>query len=108
MFRLGSWGAESPGTRLEQFCAIRRSTSCTVCMKNSFVGESQAVTLKPCHRLPVVDEKLPDEVLPEADKRKHVSDCPEIYWTTDVAGHKDKAGHLSRPWHLCFHDGEDS
>ena len=43
--------------------------------ENSFVGESQAVTLKPCHHLPVVDEKLPDEVLPEADKRKHVSDC---------------------------------
>ena len=67
-------------------CRITRDSSGTVlcdqekyilhCMhENSFVGESQAVTLKPCHHLPVVDEKLPDEVLPEADKRKHVSDC---------------------------------
>ena len=67
-------------------CRITRDSSGTVlcdqekyilhCMhENSFVGESQAVTLKPCHRLPVVDEKLPDEVLPEGDKRKHVSDC---------------------------------
>ena len=67
-------------------CRITRDSSGTVlcdqekyilhCMhENSFVGESQAVTLKPCYHLPVVDEKLPDEVLPEADKRKHVSDC---------------------------------
>ena len=67
-------------------CRITRESSGTIlcdqekyilhCMhENSFVGESQAVTLKPCHRLPVVDEKLPDEVLPEGDKRKYVSDC---------------------------------
>ena len=71
--------------------------------ENSFVGESQTVTLKPRHNRPSVDEKLPDEVLPEADKRK-----PEIHRTTDVAGHKDKARHLGCSWHLCFHDGEDS
>ena len=67
-------------------CRITRDSSGTVLCdqekyilhcthENSFVGESQAVTLKPCHHLPVVDEKLPDEVLPEVDKRKHVSDC---------------------------------
>ena len=43
--------------------------------ENSFVGESQMVTLKPRHHLAVVDEKLPDKVLPEAEKRKHASDC---------------------------------
>ena len=42
--------------------------------ENSFVGESQTVTVKPRHHLPTVDEKLPDEVLPEVEKRKHVSD----------------------------------
>ena len=67
-------------------CLTTRDSSGTVlcdqekyilhCMhENSFVGESQTVTLKPRHHLPVVDEKLPDEVLPEAEKRKHVSDC---------------------------------
>ena len=32
----------------------------------------------------------------------------KVYRTTDVAGHTDKAGYLSCPWHLRFHDGEDS
>ena len=67
-------------------CRITRDSTGTVlcdqekyilhCMhENSFVGESQTVTLKPRHHLPAVDKKLPDEVLPEADKRKYVSDC---------------------------------
>ena len=33
------------------------------------------VTLKPSFRPPEVDERLPDECLPEVVKRKHVSDC---------------------------------
>ena len=33
---------------------------------------------------------------------------PEVYRTTDVAGHQNKAGYLSCPWHLRFHDGKDS
>ena len=62
------------------------------CMhENSFLNGSQTVTLKPCNRLPEVDERLPDECLPEVVKRK----LPEIYRATDVAGHKDKARHLS-------------
>ena len=36
---------------------------------------SQTVTLKPCHRPPEVDERLPDESLEEEQKRRHVSDC---------------------------------
>ena len=76
-------------------CRITRDSTGTVlcdqekyilhCMhENSFVGESQTVTLKPNHRLPVVNERLPDEVLPEAEKRKHVSGLPKVYRTTDV------------------------
>ena len=77
--------------------------------ENSFVGEVHRLwTLKPCHRLPVVDEKLPDEVSPGSGQKEACVGLPKIYWTTDVAGHKDKAGHLSSPWHLRFHDGEDS
>ena len=67
-------------------CRITRDETGTVfcdqekyilhCMhENSFVGESHAVTLKPRYHLPNVDEKLQDEVLPEAEKRKHVTDC---------------------------------
>ena len=34
------------------------------CMyENHFIGESQKVTLKPSHRPPEVDERLPDEIL---------------------------------------------
>ena len=43
--------------------------------ENSFVSESQTATLKPSHRPPEVDERLPDEALPEVVKKKHVSDC---------------------------------
>ena len=39
------------------------------------MNESQTVTLKPSYRPPEVNERLPDEVLPEVAKRKHVSDC---------------------------------
>ena len=46
------------------------------CMhENKFVGETQQVTLKPFHRPPEVDERLPDEVLSEETKRKYVSEC---------------------------------
>ena len=46
------------------------------CMhENSFVNESQTVTLKPSFRPPEVDERLSDECLPEVVKRKHVSGC---------------------------------
>ena len=46
------------------------------CMhENGFVGATQQVTLKPFHRPPDVDERLPDEVLSEETKRKHVSEC---------------------------------
>ena len=46
------------------------------CMhENHLIGESQQVTLKPNHRPPEVDERLPDEILPEETKRKHVSEC---------------------------------
>ena len=37
--------------------------------ENSFVSESQTVTLKPSFRPPEVDERLPDECLPEVVKR---------------------------------------
>ena len=61
------------------------------CMhENQFIGETQQVTLKPYHRPPDVDERLPDEVLSEEAKRKYVSECQKyiyIYRTTDVAGH---------------------
>ena len=41
------------------------------CMhENKFVGETQQVTLKPSHRPPEVDERLPDEVLSEETKKK--------------------------------------
>ena len=67
-------------------CRITRDSSSTVlcdqekyilhCMhENSFVSELQTVTLKPCYRPPEVDERLPDEVIPEVEKKKHVSDC---------------------------------
>ena len=67
-------------------CWITRDSTGTVlcdqekyilhCMhENAFVSESQTVTLKPSYRPPEVDERLPDEVLPEVEKRKHVSDC---------------------------------
>ena len=46
------------------------------CMhENGFVGATQQVTLKPFHRPPEVDERLPEEVLSEETKRKHVSEC---------------------------------
>ena len=46
------------------------------CMhENQFIGETQQVTLKPCHRPPEVDERLPDEVLSEETKRRYVSEC---------------------------------
>ena len=46
------------------------------CMhENKFVGETQQVTLKPSHRPPEVDERLPDEVLSEETKRRYVSEC---------------------------------
>ena len=100
-------------------CRITRDSTGTVlcdqekyilhCMhENSFVGESQAVTLKPRHHLPVVDEKLPDEVLPEADKRKHVSDCQRYIGQLMWLATRTRPEHLSCSWHLCFHDGEDS
>ena len=39
------------------------------CMhENSFIGESQQVTLKPQHRPPEVDERLPEEILSEETK----------------------------------------
>ena len=43
--------------------------------ENKFVGETQQVTLKPFHRPPEVDERLPDEVLSEETKRRYVSEC---------------------------------
>ena len=46
------------------------------CMhENGFVGATQQVTLKPFHRPPDVDERLPEEILSEETKRKHVSEC---------------------------------
>ena len=46
------------------------------CMhENQFIGETQQVTLKPYHRPPEVDERLPDEVLSEEAKRRYVSEC---------------------------------
>ena len=66
-------------------CRITRDSDGTIfcdqekyslhCMhENHFIGESQQVTLKPYHRPPEVDERLPDEILPEETKRKCV--CP--------------------------------
>ena len=78
------------------------------CMhENKFVGETQQVTLKPFHRPPEVDERLPDEVVRGNQKEACVR-APELHRSTDVAGHQDKARHLSCPRHLRFHDGKDS
>ena len=82
-------------------CRITRDSTCTVlcdqekyilhCVhENSFVSESQTVTLKPSHRPPEVDERLPDESLPEAVKKETCVRLPAIHRTTNVAGHKTR------------------
>ena len=77
------------------------------CMhENHFIGESQQVTLKPYHRPPEVDERLLDEILPQEAKRRYVSECQkyieQLMWLAT------RTRYFSCPWHLRFHDGEDS
>ena len=50
-----------PGTQLAVLCDQEKYI--LHCMReNSFVSESQTVTLKPSYRPPEVDERLPDEI----------------------------------------------
>ena len=57
----------------------------------SLASESQTVTLKPSHRPPEVDERLPDEVLPDSGEKEACVRLPAVHRTSDVAGHKDKS-----------------
>ena len=98
-------------------CRITRDVNGAICdqekyilhcmHENRFVGESQQVTLKPYHRPPEVDERLPDEVLSEEAKRKYVSErqkyIGQLMWLALGQGRTSRLSLAS-----VLHDGKDS
>ena len=78
--------------------------------ENSFVSESQTVTLEPNHRPPEVNGRLPEDVLPEVVKKKHVSDCQryigQLMWLAtrtrpDISAVRRLPRQLLLIWLIC-------